>query len=280
MVIHQYKQIFLFDENTDFSEGEYDWSTDGVERHEKQYTSDGGKNQWWDFLDVFANEKSAPSTSTSTKTQVQNNEKKDDNRRRWWNPFTWGKKELGGMVEKPKEFFFGKIFKGVSKAVSGVVKGVSKAVGGVVNTVKEVVKNPVVQTVASFIPGVAPVMAAVNAVSSLANGDIMGAVTGGLSAATGGIFLLYLVSIIMSFFGNEISLLSINNGSWMSIGLSAFIVVIASLNLVLDFDFIEEGAEKGAPKYMEWYGAFGLLVTLIWLYLEILRLLAKLNSRR
>ena len=83
----------------------------------------------------------------------------------------------------------------------------------------------------------------------------------------------------MSFFGNEISLLSINNGSWMSIGLSAFIVVIASLNLVLDFDFIEEGAENGAPKYMEWYGAFGLLVTLIWLYLEILRLLAKLQSR-
>ena len=102
----------------------------------------------------------------------------------------------------------------------------------------------------------------------------------GVFAATGGIFILYLVSIIMSFFGNEISLLSINNGSWMSIGLSAFIVVIASLNLVLDFDFIEEGAENGAPKYMEWYGAFGLLVTLIWLYLEILRLLAKLNSRR
>ena len=57
-------------------------------------------------------------------------------------------------------------------------------------------------------------------------------------------------------------------------------VIIAALNLVLDFDFIEEGSEKGAPKYMEWYGAFGLMVTLIWLYLEILRLLAKLSSRR
>ena len=57
-------------------------------------------------------------------------------------------------------------------------------------------------------------------------------------------------------------------------------MIIAALNLVLDFDFIEEGAEKGAPKYMEWYGAFGLMVTLIWLYLEILRLLAKLSSRR
>jgi len=66
----------------------------------------------------------------------------------------------------------------------------------------------------------------------------------------------------------------------MSIGFSVVVVIIAALNLVLDFDFIEEGAEKGAPKYMEWYGAFGLLVTLIWLYLEILRLLAKLNSRR
>ena len=71
-----------------------------------------------------------------------------------------------------------------------------------------------------------------------------------------------------------------HNTSLFSIGFSLFVVVIASLNLVLDFDFIEEGAEAGAPKYMEWYGAFGLLVTLIWLYLEILRLLAKLQSRR
>ena len=74
--------------------------------------------------------------------------------------------------------------------------------------------------------------------------------------------------------------MSPHNGGVFSIGLSVFIVIIASLNLVLDFDFIEEGAEKGAPKYMEWYGAFGLLVTLIWLYLEILRLLAKFYSRR
>ena len=76
------------------------------------------------------------------------------------------------------------------------------------------------------------------------------------------------------------SIMDPNNSSLMSIGFSVFVVIIASLNLVLDFDFIEEGSEKGAPKYMEWYGAFGLLVTLIWLYLEILRLLAKLNSRR
>ena len=97
----------------------------------------------------------------------------------------------------------------------------------------------------------------------------------GVFAATGGIF----VSFIMSFFGTSFSVLSPNNSSLMSIGISLFIVVIASLNLVIDFDFIEEGAEKGAPKYMEWYGAFGLLVTLIWLYLEILKLLAKTRNR-
>ena len=84
----------------------------------------------------------------------------------------------------------------------------------------------------------------------------------------------------MSFFGNSIPIMNPTNSSFLSIGFSLFVVVIASLNLVMDFDFIEEGAAKGAPKYMEWYGAFGLLVTLIWLYLEILRLLAKLSSRR
>ena len=74
--------------------------------------------------------------------------------------------------------------------------------------------------------------------------------------------------------------MDINNASMFSIGFSLVVVVIASLNLVLDFDFIEEGVENGAPKYMEWYGAFGLMITLVWLYLEILRLLAKLNSRK
>ena len=84
----------------------------------------------------------------------------------------------------------------------------------------------------------------------------------------------------MSMFGSGLSIMNPSNSSMFSIGFSIFVVIIASLNLVLDFDFIEEGAEMGAPKYMEWYGAFGLLVTLIWLYLEILRLLAKLQSRR
>ncbi len=96
-------------------------------------------------------------------------------------------------------------------------------------------------------------------------------------AGTMGIFILYLVSFIMSFFGNSIGF--IHSNGLFGIGFSLFVVAVASLNLVLDFDFIEEGAEKGMPKYLEWYGAFSLMVTLIWLYLEILRLLAKIRSR-
>lgn len=95
----------------------------------------------------------------------------------------------------------------------------------------------------------------------------------GVVAATGGILVLYLVNMVMGFFGNSIGF--IHESGTIGILFSAFVVVIAALNLVLDFDFIESGAEQGAPKYMEWYGAFGLVVTLLWLYLEILRLLAK-----
>ena len=102
----------------------------------------------------------------------------------------------------------------------------------------------------------------------------------GIFAATGGIAIVYLINFFMGFFGSGLGVMSVNNASPISSGFSIVVVIIAALNLVLDFDFIEEGAEKGAPKYMEWYGAFGLLVTLIWLYLEILRLLAKLNSRK
>ena len=84
---------------------------------------------------------------------------------------------------------------------------------------------------------------------------------------------------VASFFGGGLAIFDPTNGSMTSILVSLFIVIIASLNLVLDFDFIEEASENGAPKYMEWYWAFGLLVTLVLLYLEILRLLAKINSR-
>ena len=99
----------------------------------------------------------------------------------------------------------------------------------------------------------------------------------GVVAATGGICLLYIVDIAMAFFGHSIGF--IHQSGWLGIGFSAFVVVIAALNLVLDFDFIEQGVAQGAPKYMEWYAGFGLIVTLVWLYLEILRLLSKLQSR-
>jgi uncharacterized YccA/Bax inhibitor family protein len=99
----------------------------------------------------------------------------------------------------------------------------------------------------------------------------------GVVAATGGIAIFYLVAIVLGFF--HISIPFLHEGSWLGIGFSLFVVVIAALNLVLDFDFIEKGAEQGAPKVMEWYAAFGLIVTLVWLYLEILRLMSKLRSR-
>src|SRR6185436_19679515 len=97
----------------------------------------------------------------------------------------------------------------------------------------------------------------------------------GVMAATGGIFVTYLISMVLGFFGIQIPL--IHGSGIVGIGFSLFVVVIAALNLVLDFDFIKKGVEHGALKYMEWYGAFGLLVTLVWLYIEVLRLLAKLN---
>lgn len=99
----------------------------------------------------------------------------------------------------------------------------------------------------------------------------------GIIAATGGIALVYLASIVLGFFGINISLVT---GSGMfGIGFSLIVVVVAALNLVLDFDLIERGVEASAPKYFEWYTAFGLIITLVWLYLELLRLLSKLQRR-
>ncbi len=98
----------------------------------------------------------------------------------------------------------------------------------------------------------------------------------GVAAATGGIMLIYLATIVLGLFG--INIPYIHESGPIGIGFSLFVIVIAALNLVLDFDFIESGVEAGAPKYMEWYGAFGLMVTLVWLYIEFLRLLAKLRG--
>jgi uncharacterized YccA/Bax inhibitor family protein len=100
----------------------------------------------------------------------------------------------------------------------------------------------------------------------------------GVIAATGAIALVYMVSWILGMFGINIGF--IHSTGLLGIGISLVIVGVAALNLVLDFDLIEQGARQGAPKYMEWYGGFGVLVTLVWLYLEILRLLSLLNRRR
>jgi uncharacterized YccA/Bax inhibitor family protein len=96
--------------------------------------------------------------------------------------------------------------------------------------------------------------------------------------ATAGIAIFYLIAMVLRLFGVEIAFL--HEGSLLGIGFSLFVVAIAALNLILDFDMIEQGAAQGAPKFMEWYGAFGLMVTIVWLYLEILRLLSKLSDRR
>jgi len=99
----------------------------------------------------------------------------------------------------------------------------------------------------------------------------------GVAAATGGIMVFYLLEMVLGFFGIQFT--AVNGSGVIGIGFSLIVVGIAALNLVLDFDFIEQGVQQGAPRYMEWYGAFGIMVTLVWLYIEILRLLSKMCSR-
>jgi uncharacterized YccA/Bax inhibitor family protein len=101
--------------------------------------------------------------------------------------------------------------------------------------------------------------------------------TVGVVAATGGIFVVYMVDLVLGMFGRHVPLL--NSSGPLGIGVSAVIVIIAALNLILDFDFVETGVHARAPKYMEWYGAFGIMVTLVWMYMEILRLLSKIRQR-
>jgi len=99
----------------------------------------------------------------------------------------------------------------------------------------------------------------------------------GVMMATGAVFFAYLISWIMSLFGMPMGFM--HSAGPLGIVINLVIIVIAALNLILDFDFIEKGAKMGAPKFMEWYGAFGLMVTLIWLYIEFLRLLARFSGR-
>lgn len=100
----------------------------------------------------------------------------------------------------------------------------------------------------------------------------------GVFAATGAIAVIYIITWVMRGFFNT-DMPYIHQSGPIGIGFSVVVVIIASLNLVLDFDFIENGAKQNAPKYMEWYAAFGLIVTLVWLYFEILNLLAKIRGR-
>ncbi len=96
--------------------------------------------------------------------------------------------------------------------------------------------------------------------------------------ATAGIFVFYLITLVLGFF--HVNIPFMYDSSALGIGLSIFIVAIAALNLIIDFDMIEQGADNGAPKFMEWYGAFGLLVTMVWLYIEILKLLSRFAGRK
>lgn len=102
--------------------------------------------------------------------------------------------------------------------------------------------------------------------------------TAGVIAATGGIFLFYMIDFVMGFFGHHLSALY-SNGPW-GIAISVVIVIVAALNLIVDFDFVETGVYTGAAKYMEWCGAFGIMVTLVWMYVEILHLLSAIRSQR
>ena len=99
----------------------------------------------------------------------------------------------------------------------------------------------------------------------------------GVVAATGAIFVFYMIQLLLSLFGIQFA--TINGAGPIGIAISLVIVAVAALNLVLDFDFVEQGVAAGAPRYMEWYAAFGIMVTLVWLYLEMLRLLSKFRSR-
>lgn len=99
----------------------------------------------------------------------------------------------------------------------------------------------------------------------------------GIIAATGGIMLVYLASFVLGFFNIQVPFM--HGGGWMSIGFSLLVIGVAALNFILDFDFIEQATRRGAPKYMEWYAGFAIMVTLIWLYVEFLRLLSNLRGR-
>jgi uncharacterized YccA/Bax inhibitor family protein len=158
---------------------------------------------------------------------------------------------LGGVSAFVEAAFFASKEPGVASTSNGIVFNAVALTFGVFLLMLLLYRNQIIKPTQKFMMGVA--------------------------AATGAIFLLYLVNMIMGFFGASMPFLH-SNGP-LGIGISLVIVVVAALNLIIDFKNIEDAVAQGAPKYMEWFGAFGLMVTLVWLYLEILRLVALLTGR-
>ena len=178
---------------------------------------------------------------------------------------------IGGFI-MAMVTFFKKEWSAVTAPVYSVFQGL--ALGGISAIIGAQYEGIVMQAVGlTFGTCAAMLMCYQTGLIKVTDGFRMGIV-----AATGGIALVYMASFVMSFFG--MSMPFIHDSGMAGILFSVFVVAIAALNLVLDFDLIETGERVGAPKYMEWYGAFALMVTLIWLYMEILRLLMKLRDRR
>ncbi len=180
---------------------------------------------------------------------------------------TMFKKEWSPITVPVYALLEGLFLGGISALIASSMAGSSPAEGGAVNS------QIVIQAVALTI-GVFLIMLFLYRSKIIQPTQKF---TMGIAAATGGIFFFYLLSWIIGMFGVNMSMLH-GNGP-LAIGINLVIVAIAALNLILDFDFIEKGVAARAPGYMEWYGAFGLMVTLIWLYIELLKLLSRLSSR-
>ena len=177
---------------------------------------------------------------------------------------------VGGLV-----FFFITVFKPTSAPWSAPLYSACEGVLlGVISRYAEMKFQGVAIQAVALTGGVTFLMLFLYVTGTI---KVTGQLVTGIMAATGAIALLYLASMVMSMFGTSIPF--IRGSSPLGIGFSVFVVGLAAFNLLLDFDFIDKGSQAGLAKSMEWYGAFGLMVTLIWLYLEVLRLLQKVNRR-
>jgi uncharacterized YccA/Bax inhibitor family protein len=184
-------------------------------------------------------------------------------------PWLWGGL-LGGLV-----FSFVTIFKKEWAPVTAPIYALCEglALGGISALLDQIYPGIAIQALGLTF-GVTFVMLALYTFSGVRATPKF---TIGVIAATGGIFIIYVVDMVLRLFGHPVPLLN-SAGPW-GIAVSVLIVIVAALNLILDFDFVETGVHAGAAKCMEWYGAFGIMVTLVWMYVEILRLLTKMRRR-